>query len=96
MEFFEENLAAFPVILPLPYTDAPDQFRHVRLHNGTVWRWTRPLIGLDTPTPHLRIEHRVMPAGPDPDRHDRQYGVLLRHADGGSGKWRGSGGEDFV
>ncbi len=63
-EFFEENLAAFPVILPLPFQDALEEFRHVKLHNGTIWRWTRPLIGLDTATPHLRIEHRVMPSGP--------------------------------
>ncbi len=64
MEFFDENLAAFPVILPLPYSNPAEEFRHLRLHNGTIWRWTRPLMGLDTPTPHLRIEHRVMPAGP--------------------------------
>ena len=38
---------------------------HVRLHNGTIWRWNRPLIGFDeTGRPHVRVEHRVMPAGP--------------------------------
>jgi gamma-glutamyl:cysteine ligase YbdK (ATP-grasp superfamily) len=35
------------------------------LHNGTVWRWNRLLIGFDAANaPHLRIEQRVMPAGP--------------------------------
>jgi len=39
--------------------------RHLRLHNGTVWRWNRPLIGFDEKgEAHLRIEHRVVPAGP--------------------------------
>ena len=37
---------------------------HLRLHNGTIWRWNRSLIGFDDArTPHLRIEHRVMAAG---------------------------------
>jgi gamma-glutamyl:cysteine ligase YbdK (ATP-grasp superfamily) len=38
---------------------------HLRLHNGTIWRWNRPLIGFDdSGTPHFRIEHRVLPSGP--------------------------------
>jgi len=38
---------------------------HLRLHNGTIWRWNRPLLGFEPDgTPHLRIEHRVLPAGP--------------------------------
>jgi hypothetical protein len=46
--------------------DSPQQqFAHLRLHNGTIWRWVRPLIGFDPDgTPHLRIEQRVLPAGP--------------------------------
>ncbi|MCO6413416.1 MAG: glutamate--cysteine ligase [Thiogranum sp.] len=64
-ECFVENEAHFPVLLPMVF-DAPDaQLRHLRLHNGTIWRWNRPLIGFDDDgTPHLRIEHRVLPAGP--------------------------------
>ena len=35
------------------------------MQNGTIWRWNRPLIGFDADgTPHLRIEHRVVPSGP--------------------------------
>jgi gamma-glutamyl:cysteine ligase YbdK (ATP-grasp superfamily) len=38
---------------------------HLRFHNGTIWRWNRPLIGFDFDGQmHLRIEHRVIPAGP--------------------------------
>jgi gamma-glutamyl:cysteine ligase YbdK (ATP-grasp superfamily) len=49
----------------MSYNDPPAALRHLRLHNGTIWRWNRPLIGFDQDgTPHLRIEHRVLPAGP--------------------------------
>lgn len=62
---FTDNLERFPVLLPSPRHDPPERFGHVRLHNGTIWRWNRPLVGFDPDgTPHLRIEHRVIPAGP--------------------------------
>ena len=64
LEFFEENLNVFPVILPQPFQAEDEQFLHLKLHNGTIWRWTRPLIGSEDGVPHLRIEHRVMPSGP--------------------------------
>ncbi len=63
-EFFDENLASFPVILPQTFEDDDEQFLHLRLHNGTIWRWTRPLISVEEDVPHLRIEHRVMASGP--------------------------------
>jgi gamma-glutamyl:cysteine ligase YbdK (ATP-grasp superfamily) len=45
--------------------EPPEQLAHLRLHNGTIWRWNRPLIGFDEDgRPHLRIEHRVVPSGP--------------------------------
>ncbi|GMQ88677.1 MAG: glutamate-cysteine ligase family protein [Gammaproteobacteria bacterium] len=64
-ECYVENQQHFPVLLPVHF-EAPDhEMCHLRLHNGTVWRWNRPLIGYDKDgTPHLRIEHRVLPAGP--------------------------------
>ena len=64
-ECFQENLDHYPVLLPV-WSDLPvEKLEHLRLHNGTIWRWNRPLIGFDDDgTPHLRIEHRVMPAGP--------------------------------
>jgi len=64
-ECFAENLALHPVLLPLAPDEPPERFAHLRLHNGTIWRWNRPLIGFDPDgTPHLRVEHRVLPAGP--------------------------------
>ncbi|HZA29417.1 MAG TPA: glutamate--cysteine ligase [Gammaproteobacteria bacterium] len=65
LECFEENLLHYPVLLPIDMDQDPGRFSHLRLHNGTIWRWNRPLVGFDSNgTPHLRIEHRVVPAGP--------------------------------
>ncbi len=64
-ECFAENLAHHAALLPILMDTSPQQFAHLRLHNGTIWRWIRPLIGFDPDgTPHLRIEQRVLPAGP--------------------------------
>ncbi|HEX5355993.1 MAG TPA: glutamate-cysteine ligase family protein [Aquabacterium sp.] len=63
--YFTDNAAQFPVLLPISSDAPPKAFAHLRLHNGTVWRWNRLLIGFDDARqPHLRIEQRVMPAGP--------------------------------
>lgn len=66
LELFTENLTHYPPLLPVDLCDEPaNQLPHLRLHNGTIWRWNRPLLGFEPDgTPHLRIEHRVMPAGP--------------------------------
>ena len=64
-ECFQENLDHYPVLLPVCSDSPVEMLEHLRLHNGTIWRWNRPLIGFDADgSPHLRIEHRVMPAGP--------------------------------
>lgn len=65
MECFRENIEHYPVLLPIRFDSDPGHFEYLRLHNGTIWRWNRPLIGFDDDgTPHVRIEHRVFPAGP--------------------------------
>ena len=65
LELFEENLAHYPPLLPALSDAEPGALPHLRFHNGTIWRWNRPLIGFDHDgVPHLRIEHRVVPAGP--------------------------------
>ncbi len=65
LELFEENLADYPILLPMSFDDDPSTLRHLRLHNGTIWRWNRALIGFEQDgAPHLRIEHRILPAGP--------------------------------
>ena len=34
------------------------------LHNGTIYRWNRPVYAVVDGQPHLRVENRVLPAGP--------------------------------
>ncbi|HEY9148288.1 MAG TPA: glutamate--cysteine ligase [Gammaproteobacteria bacterium] len=65
MEVFTENAEHFPLLLPVDLGEERTRLHHLRLHNGTIWRWNRPLVGFDEDgTPHLRLEHRVIPAGP--------------------------------
>jgi gamma-glutamyl:cysteine ligase YbdK (ATP-grasp superfamily) len=64
LEVFVENLDHYPVLLPELIDEPLEKFANLRLHNGTLWRWNRPLIGIDNGKHHLRIEHRVVPAGP--------------------------------
>ncbi|EIJ43381.1 hypothetical protein BegalDRAFT_2538 [Beggiatoa alba B18LD] len=62
-ELFIENLEHYPVLYPLATTGIVGEFPHLRLHNGTIWRWNRPLIGFADGKPHLRLEHRTMSSG---------------------------------
>ena len=64
-ECFLENQQHYPILLPVEYKQPTSDLRHLRLHNGTIWRWNRPLISFDEDgTPHIRIEHRVTAAAP--------------------------------
>ena len=36
----------------------------LNLHNGTVYRWNRPIYDPGDGHPHVRVENRVLPAGP--------------------------------
>lgn len=64
-EVFHANRQRYPALIPQIFDDPPEAMRHVRMHNGTIWRWNRPILDFDADgTPHLRIEQRVLPAGP--------------------------------
>lgn len=64
-ELFEQNQQRFDVLLPEISDDEVEMMGHLKLHNGTIWRWNRPIIGEDQDgSPHLRIEHRTPSAGP--------------------------------
>ena len=43
--------------------DAP-RLQELRMHNGTIYRWNRPVYDVYRGKPHLRVENRVLPAGP--------------------------------
>lgn len=65
MECFEENVKKFPVMIPARLMGGLSGFPHLRLHNGTIWRWNRPIVGFDSSgSPHVRIENRVVASGP--------------------------------
>ena len=65
LELFEENLEHYPVLLPMPQAESSARYPHLRLHNGAIWRWVRPLIGFDAAGQgHVRLEQRVLPSGP--------------------------------
>jgi hypothetical protein len=65
IEVLRENLDSYPPLLPIAFDAPVEEARHLRLHNGTIWRWNRPLIGFEADgSPHFRVEHRTMPSGP--------------------------------
>ncbi|HKD89125.1 MAG TPA: glutamate--cysteine ligase [Streptosporangiaceae bacterium] len=72
-DLFEENIRYFPALLPLREDEDPEaaldsgeapQLAELTLHNGTVYRWNRPVYAVHDGRPHLRVENRVLPAGP--------------------------------
>ena len=73
IELFREDIARFRVVLATESGDPPlemlrrgeiPKLAALCLHNGTVYRWNRPCYGVTDGKPHLRIENRVLPAGP--------------------------------
>jgi hypothetical protein len=72
-DLFEENVRYFPALLPVCGDEDPletlergdvPQLGELRLHNGTIYRWNRPIYDVVRDQPHLRVENRVLPAGP--------------------------------
>lgn len=64
-ELFEQNLRDYQVLLPIEPAEPVRRYSCLRVQNGTIWRWVRPLVGFDPDgMPHVRIEQRVLPAGP--------------------------------
>ena len=73
LEIFREDIARFRTLVgtdldedPMAVLDRGEipQLKALRLHNGTIYRWNRACIGITEGKPHLRIENRVIPAGP--------------------------------
>ena len=76
-DLFEENVRYFPSLLPELSDEDPvrelaagrtPRLAELRLHNGTIYRWNRPVYDIveqdGVGRPHLRVENRVLPAGP--------------------------------
>lgn len=72
-DLFEENVRYFPSLLPELTDEDPHavlaggkapNLQELRLHNGTVYRWNRPVYDVVDGVAHLRVENRALPAGP--------------------------------
>ena len=72
-DLFEENVRYFPALLPITDDEDPLQvleeggvpgLHELRLHNGTIYRWNRPIYDIADGSPHLRVENRLLAAGP--------------------------------
>ena len=72
-DLFEENVRYFPALLPITEDEDPlevleaggvPRLAELRLHNGTIYRWNRPVYDVVAGVPHLRVENRILAAGP--------------------------------
>ena len=71
-ELFAESVALHIPLLPVLGPESPldavargevPKLDELRLHNGTIWSWNRPVYD-PSAGGHLRIEFRALPAGP--------------------------------
>jgi Glutamate-cysteine ligase family 2(GCS2) len=72
-DLFEENVRYFPALLPVTDDEDPAEvleagrtpaLAELKLHNGTIYRWNRPVYDVVDGLPHLRVENRLLPSGP--------------------------------
>lgn len=73
-EIYKEDIARFKVLIAADSNEDSlgmlaegkiPKLSALQVHNGTVYRWNRPCYGISpNGKPHLRIENRVLPAGP--------------------------------
>jgi len=74
LDLYKEDIMRFKILL---MTDVSEDVQHcldegktpkltaLNIHNSTVYRWNRPCYGIsENGKPHLRIENRILPAGP--------------------------------
>lgn len=74
LDIYREDIARFRVLMTAPQLEdslaivkngSIPKLTALQVHNSTVYRWNRPCYGVGADgRPHLRIENRVLPAGP--------------------------------
>lgn len=73
IEIFQEDITRFRVLFAIDEIENPfealdkgriPKLEALQLFNSTIYRWNRPCYGVTGGKPHLRIENRVLPAGP--------------------------------
>jgi CBS domain-containing protein len=74
LDIYREDIARFRVLLSADKQEKSldliankkvPKLHALQVHNSTIYRWNRPCYGIsENGKPHLRIENRVLPAGP--------------------------------
>ncbi len=74
LEIYKEDIARFRVLMTADEVEnsieqilkkKTPKLKALQVHNSTVYRWNRPCYGIsENGQPHLRIEARMLPAGP--------------------------------
>ena len=73
LDLYKEDIARFKPMLMTTADDSLEtlkqgitpKLRALMIHNSTVYRWNRACFGISpSGKPHLRIENRLLPAGP--------------------------------
>lgn len=74
IEIYKEDITRFRVLMTADEQEDSlekikagqvPKLKSLQVHNSTVYRWNRPCYGIsENGKPHLRIENRVLPAGP--------------------------------
>lgn len=74
LDIYREDITRYRVLLSADMDEnvfamlkngVTPRLRALNIHNGTVYRWNRPCYGISpNGKPHLRIENRILPAGP--------------------------------
>jgi len=64
LDLFEQN-KNFKIMFADVKNTPKEALYHLNLHNGTVWRWVRPILDKDSDEKYsLRLELRSLPSGP--------------------------------
>ncbi len=73
LELFKSDIARFRMMFKADATEESlemvergeiPKLYALQTYNSTLYRWNRPCYGMTDGKPHLRIENRVLPAGP--------------------------------
>jgi CBS domain-containing protein/gamma-glutamyl:cysteine ligase YbdK (ATP-grasp superfamily) len=73
LEVFQEDLSQYKIFVGNETTEnamevlengGVPKLNALSFHNGTIYRWNRVCYGVTENKPHLRIENRILPAGP--------------------------------
>lgn len=73
IDLFKDDVARFRVMFGVEIEEDAEELldqgeiprlRALCMHNGTIYRWNRACFGVYRGKAHLRIENRILPAGP--------------------------------